>query len=283
MRLRQSLRTFVGENALAEVSIHSPTGEGEASFLRLVAWSYVLIFEAGRITIPYLLKLPSGAGRSQAELEVVCALVHDLRTWSSHNLGLIDERELGISRRTSMWFINNAGANPPNDFDGWRRCYECLCTDVRLVLLHCRGAVELVLSERQDDSEVIVDLKRRLDRNWPARKFDELVIDAATRMGQNLDVTRFRLGRLQGWREFLETIPDGDDPEAQVVCLIERDVLEHFASVLPLDGKDVMVALHLDPGHEVGEALRNARRLWGLGITEKDELLARLVKEHSAD
>ena len=280
VRLRQSLRTFVGEDALSEISVQTPVDDDEASFLRLIAWSYVLVFEAGRVTIPYLLKLPSEVYRPQADLEAACDLVHDLRTWSFHNLSFFDERELGISKRTVLWFIRNSGTNPPNDIDGWRSCFECLCTEIYAIVAHCRSAVEFVLAESKDGGKVVDDLRRRLDRNWPAYRFDAMASDAATRIGQKLDVPKFRQTRLVKWREYVETIPVGDDPEALVVRLIERDVLDHFGSVLPINGNDVMLALDLSPGPEVGDALNNARRLYGSGVIDPDRLLASLRQEY---
>ena len=280
VRLRHSLRVFVEENALKEISVQTPSEADEVSFLRLIAWSYVLVFEAGRITIPYLLRLPSSVHRSQGELEAVCELIHDLRTWSFHNLSFSKERELAISRRTAMWFIRTSGTSPPRDTDGWRRCFEVLCAEVYIVLTHCTSAVEHALADTENGEKILHDLRRRLDRNWPANRFDELVIDAVTRIGQKLQVTRFRQARIAKWREFLEAIPDGDDPEALVVRLIERDVLDHFGSVLPIDGNDVIVTLGLAPGPEVGQALNNARKLYSSGLTDRDKLLAHLHQEH---
>ena len=46
--LRNLLRTFVDENALGEITIQPPVGDDEASFLRLVAWSYAALFRGGQ-------------------------------------------------------------------------------------------------------------------------------------------------------------------------------------------------------------------------------------------
>lgn len=282
-RLRRSLRTFVREDALNEISVQIPSSDDEASFLRLIAWSYVFVFEAGRVTIPYLLNLRSSQYRTTEDLRATCDLVHDLRTWSFHNLSFSNERELAISKRTGQWFISNSGAYPPDSEEGWRRCFVCLCAEVHEILVHCRSAIDLVLAEPEDDARVIEDLRRRLDRNWPAYRFDELVRDAVTRMGQELDVPQFRQGRLAKWREYLSTIPASDDPEALIVRLVERDVLDHFESVLPINGNDVMASLNLSPGPEVRVALNTARQLYGSGVTEPDGLLARLQQEWSRD
>lgn len=276
--LRQSLRAFVGENALEEITVQVPKGNDEASFLRLIAWSYVLLFESGRTSIPYLIELPSEETETRARLHASRDLVHDLRTWSFHNLSFTDERELRISRRTARWFIENSGNSPPNNYDGWSACFVSLCSEVHTVVKHCRCALEMALASSDDGEQILEDLKRRLDRNWPAYRFDALVKDAVIRIGQNLDVPKFRQPRLVKWREYLETIPVGDDPEASLVRLIERDVLDHFGVVLPIDGNDVMRCLDLAPGPKVGEALIEARRLHRSGITDREELLARLVQ-----
>ena len=102
----------------------------------------------------------------------------------------------------------------------------------------------MTVNERE---RVTSELKQRLDRNWEAHEFDALVNDAIIRIGRKLDVPKFRQARLAKWREFLETIPAGDDPKASLVRLIERDVLDHFESVLPIDGEDIMRGLEIGP------------------------------------
>ena len=278
--LRNALRAFAGEGALGEITVQPPNGEDEASFLRLAAWSYALVFEAGRISIPYLLKLPASPNISMSDAGEARQLVNDLRTLSFHNLGLQSERDVGLYRRTSLWFIENCGANPPNDAICWRACFERLCDAVGSVLAYCKSALETALSDAESMEETIDDLRRRLDRNWSAHRFDQIVGDAALRIGQRLDARQFRERRLSAWREFLETIPEGDDPEGQITRLIERDVLDHFESALPIDGRDAMDILALNPGPEVGEALRLARRLFRSGTTDRAELLERLVIEY---
>ena len=277
--LRDTLRQAGVENALDEITIQPPTGDDEASFLRLTAWSYALIFEAGRIAIPYLLKLPASPSVSGTDADAARQLVNDLRTRNFHNLDLQSKRDSGLYRRTSKWFAKNCGANPPDDAMCWRACFECLCDVVGAILAHCKSALETALSDAEAQEETIDDLRRRLDRNWPAHRFDSIVGDAALRIGQSLDVRKFRESRLSAWRGFLDTIPEGDDPESQITRLIERDVLDHFESALPIDGRDVMDVLRLDTGPEVGEALMRARQLHQSGITDRAELLERLAAE----
>ena len=278
--LRNTLRAFVGENALGEITVQPPAGDDEASFLRLTAWSYALIFEAGRVAIPHLLKLPASPNFSESDANSARRMISDLRASSFHNLELQSGRNSAMYRRTSLWFMENCGANPPNDAICWRICFEHLCDVVGAVLARCRSALEMAFASTEGREHFIGDLRRRLDRNWPAHEFDKIVSDAATRIGQSLDVPKFRQSRLAAWRDFLDAVPEGDDPEIQITRLIERDVLDYFESVLPIDGRDVMAVLGLHTGPEVGEALRFARRLHRSGITARGEMLERLAAEY---
>ena len=281
--LRHLARMFVGENALGEISVRPPANDDEASFLRLVSWSYALVFEVGRVTIPYLLRLPSSLTVMGADYDRSCEVVHDLRTWCSHNLGFEDERDMTTHRRVTLWFIDNCGVAPPSSSDDWTKCFESLCLEVCSILKHCRGAMSLMLTQEEGSNDIIDDLVHRLDRNWPASKFDEIVSDAAARIGESLDVCKFRRNKLERWRQFLDAVPEDDDPYHRIVRLIERDVLDHFESVLPIDGHDVMTCLGLAPGPKVREALTTARRLFKQGVRDRDELLDKLVEGHRSD
>ena len=272
--LRHSLHSFVGKGALNEVTILPPAGDSdEASFLRLVNWSYVLLFEAGRVTVPYLLKLPSGDPSTHSKLRLARQLVHSLRTWSAHDIGFYSERNAAIMREVNTWFIELCSRYPPNSCCAWRESFLGLCSEVGAIVEHCQGAVALAVSTPDDKEDTIGDLRRRIDRSWTPEKFDTLVGDACTRFSLNLDLPKFRNPRLSRWREFLETVPESDDPERRVIAIIERDILDHTNDILPINGEDVMGALNLDPGPKVGNALRRARELFRSGIRDPEQLL----------
>ena len=276
VQLRNSLSTFVGEGSLDEVSVQPPASEDEASFLRLIAWSYALTFEVGRVSIPYLLKQPADNDIRQREARCARGLVNDLRTWSFHNLGFHSDRSIRISSEVSLWFIRTCGSNPPQNNEDWQSCFESLCSEVSSILTHCRDALNLVLADQDNRSDVITVLNQRIDRNWPAYKFDTIVGDAVTRMGQTIDVVKFRSWRLSKWRRYLETIPVDDEPERLIVRLIERDLLEHSRAVLPIDSNDVMAALGLQPGQDVELAMSLAYRMFDSGISDPERLLTEL-------
>ena len=282
VQLRNSLSTFVGEGALDEVSVQPPASEDEASFLRLIAWSYALTFEVGRVSIPYLLKQPAENDIRQREARSARDLVNNLRTWSFHNLGLHSDRSIRISSDVSLWFIQICGSNPPQNNEDWQSCFESLCSEVSSILTHCRDALNSVLADPDNKSDVITVLNQRIDRSWPAHKFDAIVGDAAMRMGLTIDVVEFRSRRLNKWRQYLETIPVDDAPEMLVVRLIERDLLEHYRAVLPIDSNDVMAALELQPGQDVALAMSIAYRMFDSGLSDPVRLLAELEQWHAS-
>ena len=279
VELRRSLLSFVGEHALGEIHIRPPARENdEASFMRLVNWSYVLLFEVGRITVPYLMKLPGETGHTVERLQAGRGVVHDLRTWSAHNIGFSSERDAAISRRVSVWFLAQCKATEPRDDAAWRSCFERLCAEVGMIVDHCRTALASIAGDL-DERDAIEDLRHRLDTSWSADRFDEIVVDTCTRLGVSLDVPGFRGQRLAKWREFLATVPDADDPRRAVTRLIERDVVDHTNDVLPVDGEDVMTSLGLPPGPRVGDALRRARVLFRAGVRDRQRLLDQLKAE----
>lgn len=271
--LRRSLRNYVGENALDEIHVRPPAGEDdEASFMRLVNWTYVLLFEAGRVAIPYLMKLQGSTAIPLGTIKEARTIVHDLRTLISHNIGFSSGREAAISRRISQWFLSLCNSTEPRDAHAWRRCFNGLCREVGKIVKHCQSTLELIVGD-EDDMDAIDDLKRRVDRSWSTDRLDALVRDVCVRLSLRIDVPKFRSSRLSEWKNFLDTVPEEDDPERAVIRIIERDLLNHVSDILPIDGRDVMSALDLEPGPEIGRALQHARELFRAGIRYRSQLL----------
>ena len=249
--------------------------------MRLVNWTYVLLFEVGRITIPYLMKLQGSSAIPLSVIKEARTIVHDLRTWISHNVGFSSKRDAAISRRVSQWFLDLCGTSGPDNADAWRVCFSGLCGEVGKILNHCQSALELIVLD-DDDLDAIDDLKRRVDRSWPTHQWDALVGDICVRLSLRIDIRKFRNSRLSEWRTFLDSVPEEDDPEQAVIRIIERDLLNHTSDILPIDGRDVMFALDLGPGPAIGSALRQARELLRSGIRERAQLLERLKEWHAA-
>ena len=75
------------------------------------------------------------------------------------------------------------------------------------------------------------------------------------------------------------SIAEDDDIETQMIRFIERDVLDHFNNLLPIDGRDIIEIFNTSPGPEVGIALNLARQFWESGVRDRDQLLQRLYDE----
>ena len=281
--LWSSLRSFVGNSAVNEITVRPPAGEDdEASFLRLVAWSYVIVFEAGHVAIPYLMELPGCRSEPQSDPKRACQAIHALRTWCFHNLGFIDDRDAEMFRHVQSWFMEACGEYPPKDAGAWRCCFRGLCSEVEIIVTHCQHVMTTVLSSNDDGQAVTADLRRRIDRNWPAHEYHALVGDAAIRLGISVDAKKFSAHQLAKWQQFLLRLPEHDDPRGHMIRLIERDLLDWADEVLPIDGRDVMAALELNPGPEVGDALRRARELVRSGVRDRRVLIERLIDEHQS-
>lgn len=279
IELRNSLRSFVGAAAMEEITVAPPAGDqDEISFLRLVSWSYVLLFEAGRVSIEYLLQLPAAGDRAR-DPKAAKALVHDLRTWSFHNVGFGSEREVALSRRVRRWFIETCGACPPHDNQGWSTCFLALCEEMQAVVVHCQQAMITVLQGDDDGEVATTDLRRRIDRAWSAGEFQELMGDVALRLDIEVDTRKFCERRLASWRTYLECLPEGDNLIDRLLAMMERDLLAHVEDVLPVNGREIVDAFGMDPGPDVGRALRLAQKLFRDGLRDRQAILDRLSSD----
>ena len=144
-------------------------------------------------------------------------LVHSLRTWSFHNFGMANDKDVALSQHVQRWFVKTCGANPPIENVSWQKCFLALCTEVKAVVIHCQDAVTVLLSASDDGEVAIADLKKRIHRTWPTHEFDALVRDVALRLGIQVDVSKFREPRLNKWRGFIESLSEDADPEARVI------------------------------------------------------------------
>jgi hypothetical protein len=285
--LRDALRANVSVEALGDLNIRPPSGtEDEASFLRLTSWCFSLLFEIGRFSVPFLLDLNvNAAAASASEIHKAARQnVQHLRTFMSHNLGFEADHDMAIRRQISDWFIQTCGSAFPTSTDHWSKCFTRLAEDVCAVVRHCNEQLSGVLASSTDREIIIEDLRRRLRRALKPHEFDQMVEDSAARLGQRINARAFRESRIARWHAYLGALPDNIDPKLELERMIDGQVFDHFRSQLPVRTQDIMDALGLDPGPDVGRAIEIARRLFSEGIVEKADLLAgvqgEFVKNH---
>lgn len=280
--LRDGLRAQVGPKAIGDLNIRPPAGDAEeASFLRLISWCFVLLFEAGRISIPFLLDLnfPEMANGDAERHKRARAMVQNLRTFQSHNLGFDDGHDLDIRKAVSDWFVETCKVIYPTLPEEWRACFQRLCKDVHALLAHCSAILSIVAATSEDRDLIFPDLLRRLDRDWEAHQFDRMIEDSAARLGEKVNIRSFRDRRIGDWRKYLSILPDDQDPVVEMERLIDGEIANHFRSQLPIRTQELMESLGLNPGPEVKRAIEITRRIFDSGIRDRTELLSRVRAE----
>jgi hypothetical protein len=287
--LRDGLRAQVSGQAMGDVNIRPPSGDSdEGSFLRLTGWCFALLFEAGRVVLPFLLALPSpstgAVGQEAQSHRSTRELVQKLRTILSHNIGFEEGHELGIRRAVSQWFVETCHEVSPTSPVAWQACFQRLSADVRDLLLYCNSILSAIASSSSEDRALVLeDLRSRLARDWQAHEFDPLIEDAAARLGEKIDARAFREVRVANWRRFLAALPVSASPKLEMERVIDGEVAEHFRHMLPVRTTEIMSALHLEPGPSVKRAVELARQIFASGVRNREELLGRLVAQFTLE
>lgn len=239
-QLRLELLRHAGDEAMPPLEgLSLPTGEDdELSFVRLVVWSYALLQENGRVSLKFLREL----GKSPKE-EVV-ERVMALRAWLTHNLSLTkDSERLNIAR---AWLRKSCGAHLDLKPEHWKQCFLALtnemCEFLQRALASCA-----VLEDPTDGPHNVLELRRRLSKNWDAYQFDRYVEEAAARLGlDNVDIVGFRTRHLNQWRKVVELAEDGNT--ARLLTLrVETDLVKWFGETLPLTATEVLEHIPLEP------------------------------------
>lgn len=275
--LRHAVNTQVQSNAFREIGTRGPAGaEDEAGFLRLVAWSYAFLFERGRIIVPFLLQVPDQDTTKMEEHQTTRKHVQMLRTWLFHSLDADSERDLEIGKSASQWFLSRCGTTSPQKPADWQQAFSALCAQVTSFAVHCTGLVSKIARDPESAELQFGVLRLRLNRDWQAFQFDQIVEDAATRLGQKIDVKAFRARRLSEWRKFLAALPEDADLKVEMQRVIDSEVFAHFRSRLPVSSDELMQAFALPPGTDVLFALEMARYLSSLSVISKDSLMKQL-------
>ena len=275
--LTEGLRIHVAVDSIATINTRPPaTSDDEVAFLRLTTWSYSLLFEAGRTSFKLLLAVPPIDGDVPAHDRHMATLdsVQQLRTWLHHNLGFDSDRELTIRRTVSEWFLTACGATAPTCAEHWKRCFDRLCVDVEALVLYCLEVLSSIMRSVEDRNQVLETWRRRLERDWEAHRFDQLVTDSAARLDVSINARAFRERRLSDWKRYLESIPESEDPVPAMERLIDAEVFNYQRVTLPLGAKDLMTALGLSPGPTVRVALDFVRQGYESGIKDRATLVA---------
>lgn len=271
-------KSLVGRDAFDQMHVLLPDPKNpEAAFIRAVSWLYCLYFEAGGVSLNFLRRL--GGRFSLADHSVTDRHVEDvrsLRTELHHNLGVEDSDQ--ATRTTAEdWRRRACGTVLPSTSEGWRDCYDKLVRDACDFLELVETIVRRIEEGGTAANAHIEEWRWRLDRSWPASRFDPLIANVKYQLGREaLNVVRFRNRHGDRWKRHLELLEDDFDFEYEATRLIEKTLLDEGAGVLPITGRDVIRRLGVEPGPKVGTLLEEARRHFDVKRCTKEELLEHL-------
>ena len=267
-KLRARISIHTG-NGCAEISLLLPTSFcNELAFYRLVNWSYVLVNEAAKIPLAFLIKLPP----LQIDDNSLRKEVQSLRTYVAHNLDPIrNERDQRTFAFVHGWFKNACGRGTPDSDSHYGACCEYLVNRLHNALNGAIAACDL-LDDPEDGPRLVSDLKGRIDLAWEAYRFDPIVQQCAIRLGNpGLNVPKFRTDHLEKWRRVLSKA-DANERERVLEQQIEADILEFIGNKLPQSVRENLRMIAADP-QAATAALLLLHEVQRIGTMELPEII----------
>lgn len=265
----------------SDVSLPIPTlRPAELGFIRCVAYTFVLYFEAGEVAVPYLVGLwDAFALDGSGQVREHRPRVGRLRTYLQHNLNPASSTDQATRESCERWFGENCGTPVPSSEEEWSACLDALLGESLTflgTLLDCLRAVE-----RDEGRSGILDgWLFRISRYHPPEAFDDVIAEAANDSGRtHLDVVRFRKRFYDQWMDRLSYLTGDYDFGTEARRLVEAALLMDAAAGMPITGTDIINELGIPPGPDVGAALALARRMFEAKPADRATLLDRLQEK----
>ena len=261
-----------------DMTIQSPRfTPPELGFYQTVTWLYTFYYEAGRISLPFLLSQFSTYGLDMNEThERHFQDVHRLRTYLQHNLNLDSDRDAELQRTCNEWFANTCGSTFPGIDTEWNQCLMRILRSCEAFLEAAIGCVREI--ERDESSNMVTgQWTVRLNRHHPKHQFQELVSVIIHDFGQDsLDATRLTDRYYDKWSSDLRSRSIDYVFEEEARRLIEQTILSDADLPLPITGNDIMREFNIPPGPRVRRLLRKAREFYMDNPCSKDDLIEQL-------
>ncbi|MGO4737422.1 hypothetical protein AB4099_12820 [Bosea sp. 2KB_26] len=264
-RLRQRVSMHV-PNACGEVSVLLPANlEDEMAFYRLVNWAYIVLNEAAKVPLAFLMALPPLQAGNGLRTEV-----GRMRTFVAHNLDVTSPHDRKTYAFAHSWFREACGVGTPTENSQFSKCSEYLGKKIDEALQGAIAACD-VLDHLEDGPSLVTDLQSRINLQWDAHLFDPILTEIAAEFGNpGLDLLSIRSKNLDAWRKTLATANEADRERA-LRLKIEATVIAAIADTLPLTTKEISERLVL-AGQEVVIAamviLRDVRRFAPATVSE---------------
>lgn len=268
----------VPRTAFLEMIIRIPQSpHAELAFYQTVAWLYGLYYEAGRVSLAFLVERFSTYRLDKEENhEHHFDCLRYLRTYLQHNLNFDSKHDRDTWERCEQWFFKGCGSSMPGADEEWNRCLNRILVESGAFL---STAIECVRAIERDDSlnGIIEQWLLRLRRYHPKHEFELLVGIVTHDLGQDsLDPKHITERYYDKWSRDLRFRSADYVFEDEARRLIEHTILSEAEMPLPVSGKDIMSSFGIPPGPTVGRLLRRARTLYDDSPCNKDQLICRL-------
>jgi len=244
--------------ACGEVSVPLPADfADELAFYRLVNWSYIVLNEAAKLPIAFLISLPPLQDKAELRIEV-----GRMRTFVAHNLDVTSPSDLKTRSFAHAWFRAACGVGTPMNSTQFAKCSESLGQKLDRAL---QGAIEAcdALDNPDGGPALVRDLEDRINLHWEAHRFDPLVAEVAEALGNpGLDLLEIRRRNLDAWRKTL-ALADEEHRERALRLRIEATFVAAIADTLPITALEVSRRLSITGPRALSAALvllRDARR-----------------------
>ena len=284
--LEQRASSLIGIQRLAfqEISIRNPSFYSpELAFYQVLTWLYVFYYEAGRISIPFLMDKFSTygldtVGKHRQHYEDVRLL----RTYLQHNLNLESSRDLTLRRSSERWFSYTCGSSMPGSSNDWECCLMEILSAAESFLLNTIDCVREI--ERDQSCESIVSQwSVRIRLYHPKHEFERIVEMVAHDFGQDgLDSVKLTARFYDKWTKALRFLRDDYDFDEEARKLVEQTILSENEALVPVSGLDLMREFGLRPGRQVKDLKERATELYHANPCSKGELICRLREEMGA-
>jgi hypothetical protein len=267
-----------GPGFFEAVSQHMPKFvPAELGFLRLVSWLYVLFWEAGKISVPFVMKrFEAYSVDADGRIRAHPINVQELRTYTQHNLNNEEAHDKLTMGNCHTWFSSQCGTAVPDSEDEWSRCVLALLQESIEFLEALLNVLRFI--ERDESKDVICkEWKFRRNRYHPPHQFEALVSSIASDMGHEyIDSERLVRRNYDKWTQSLRAFSSEYVFEVEARKLIENAILADLMTSMPITGEDVIREFNLEPGKLVGRLLGDARELYQRAPCSRTELIDQL-------
>jgi len=248
----------------------------EAGFLRIVSWLYIMLYEAARADIMFLLEKMRGFGLDvDGNNKDYFRLIHSLRTNLQHGMNFESIRNNSLKQMTEQWFTEVVQFSYPSTPVHWKKCLNALLSESVSFFTITENIVRTITSN--DDSQQLVRSWNQYASHFhEPSDFDQVIYNVAREVGIQVDVIKHRNKHFELWAKKIEALPLGYNFETEARKMVQKTLLED--PPLPITTLEIIEKLNIPAGPKVGFYLKQAKQIYFETPCSSEELLEQLKK-----